>query len=309
MHIETKPIALTIGMGIGAEICLKALPKLVEAYPCGIMVLGKKDYVQEELARGMLLCAHASVQYIWLEDSDEPAEIAAIRLATKLCLEQKASAMVTGPINKAVLMDKGFAFSGHTEFIGDLCGVSNPVMAFSGGSLQVVLVTTHIPLHLVSSAVTVQKIVHTVLTADASWKKYKNIIPRFAVAGINPHAGEQGKIGKEEIDVVGPACDLLRKQGVQVVGPVSAETAFLLARDKHVDVVVAMYHDQGLAPLKLVDFGASVNWTLGLPIIRTSVDHGTADSIIGKGIAKEDSLIAAFAMAVEMLGCVRNRFV
>jgi 4-hydroxythreonine-4-phosphate dehydrogenase len=204
--------------------------------------------------------------------------------------------MVTGPINKSMLMNQGFEFAGHTGFLGHICGVDEPVMAFSGGRYQVVLVTTHIPLNQVSETLNTEKIVNIVEIAHRSWLE-RGMNVRFAICGLNPHAGESGKLGREDIEIIQPACDLLRESGVSVTDVVSSETAFLMARDNQVDVVVAMYHDQGLTPLKLVDFGQSVNWTLGLPIVRTSVDHGTADGIVNQGIASSSSLIAAWNLA------------
>ena len=171
-------------------------------------------------------------------------------------------------------------------------------MAFTGGALKVALVTTHIPLMSVANALSRENILHTVRTAYHHLCHDLGIEnPRFAVCGLNPHAGEEGMLGREEIELIHPCCDELRAEGLNIVGAVSAETAFLLAQQQEVDMVVAMYHDQGLAPLKAVDFGRSVNWTLGLPIIRTSVDHGTADSLVGTGKADHSSLMAAIYLA------------
>ena len=291
-----KPIALTVGMGIGPEICIKAL----DSFQHPTILLSRKGTLLRALHQMGLgweyLWKFPAVQVVEYEDTDEPAEVQAIRTATEMCLSKQASAMVTGPISKSVLMDRGFEFAGHTDYLGHLCGVDNPVMAFSGGRYQVVLVTTHIPLVKVASSLTTQKIIHTVETAHRAWTE-RGMPARFAICGLNPHAGEHGKLGSEDLEIVQPACELLREKGVLATDVVSSETAFLMARDGEVDVVVAMYHDQGLTPLKLVDFGQSVNWTLGLPIIRTSVDHGTADAITGKGCANPSSLIAAWQMA------------
>ena len=186
---------------------------------------------------------------------------------------------------------------GHTDFLGEICK-TEPVMAFTGGSLKVALVTTHIPLMSVGESLSVQKIQYTVETAAKHLSQDLGIAkPRFAVCGLNPHAGEEGLLGREEIELIHPACEELRTRGLDVMGAVSAETAFLLAGQGAVDMGVAMYHDQGLAPLKAVDFGRSVNWTLGLPIVRTSVDHGTAESLVGTGKASHESLMAALALA------------
>ena len=191
---------------------------------------------------------------------------------------------------------------GHTDFIGHLCGVDEPVMAFAGGRLRVALVTHHMPLMSVGAALTIPRIQRVVRIAHRALVEDLQIaIPRIAVCGLNPHAGEWGLLGFEETEIIGPACDELRAAGLQVVGPVSAETAFLNAQQGSIDLVVAMYHDQGLAPLKAVDFGRSVNWTLGLPILRTSVDHGTAEHLMGTGAADPDSMCAAMELAEAVL--------
>jgi len=234
-------------------------------------------------------------------DADEPVEIAAIRLAVGACLEGRARALVTGPIHKKRLADRGFRHPGHTDFLGELCGIADPVMAFAGGSVRVALVTVHLPLSAVPAAITLERVLHTARTADAALRHQLHLdAPRLLVCGLNPHAGDGGLLGREEIEVIAPACAALREEGIDAVGPVSAEAAFLMAREGRGDMVVAMYHDQGLAPLKALDFGRSVNWTLGLPIVRTSVDHGTADDIAGKGIADSGSMLAALQLALAL---------
>ena len=294
-----KPIVVTVGMGIGPEVCVKSL----ESFTVPTLLLAKRGTLVTALENDgkdwTYLWKFPLVQVVELEDGLEPAEVQAIRMACQMCLSEQASAMVTGPINKARLMEKGFSFPGHTGFLGHLCGIDRPVMAFSGGQLQVVLVTTHIPLMEVPSQLNTTDIVHVVQVAHEAWLQRGQKV-RFAVCGLNPHAGEEGRLGQEEIGIIQPACVELRHLGIDVTDVISSETAFLMARDKEVDVVVAMYHDQGLTPLKLVDFGQSVNWTLGLPIIRTSVDHGTADAIIGMNKANPASLQAAWSLACEI---------
>ena len=157
-----------------------------------------------------------TVQVIEFEDREEPAEVQAIRTATELCLSGQASAMVTGPINKASLMEQGFDFAGHTGFLGHICDVRNPVMAFSGGRYQVVLVTTHIPLSRVPESLTTEKIVHTVQTAHEAWLERREAV-RFAICGLNPHAGEYGKLGHEDLEIIQPACDILDKRVFQLL--------------------------------------------------------------------------------------------
>jgi len=231
-------------------------------------------------------------------DGAEPVEVAAIRLGAAACLDGRAAALVTGPIHKARLAARGFTFKGHTDFLGHLCDAPDPVMAFAGGSLMVALVTVHVPLRAVSDALTTAKVLRVVREADRALRADLGLArPRLVVCGVNPHAGEDGLLGSEDAAVVAPAVDAARAEGVEAFGPVSAETAFRMAATGHADLVVAMYHDQGLAPLKLVDFGKSVNWTLGLPIVRTSVDHGTADDIAGKGVADPSSMLAAIDLA------------
>ena len=290
-----KPILLTYGMGIGPEIALKALARYSPSVP--VRLSGRKESLERANQKWQVDLSNV----LFFDDDSEPAEVASIRHAAQQCLVGQASAMVTGPIHKQQLVAKGFAFSGHTDFLGHLCGERPTVMSFVGGELRMCLVTTHIPLMQVGAALSVQRIVETVCIADRDFRSMLGLSARFAVCGLNPHAGEGGVLGREEIEIIAPACDELRDKGLSIVGPVSAETAFLLARQKSIDVVVAMYHDQGLAPLKVLDFGRSVNWTLGLPIVRTSVDHGTADHLVGTGQADESSLIAALRLAEQIV--------
>ncbi|MFT4974480.1 MAG: 4-hydroxythreonine-4-phosphate dehydrogenase [Myxococcota bacterium] len=305
---SSAPLVVTPGMGIGPEVTAHALSTAPPTRP--VVLLGDPAPIRaaaaavglhlplihalSEAAAGVSLLVPTTLP-------GEAVEVAAIRQAAQACLSSAAAAMVTGPIHKKRLSEQGFAFSGHTDFLGALCGAP-PVMAFVGGKLRVALVTTHIPLMKVGAALNVSDIVRVVATShDALVHDLGLLAPRVAVCGLNPHAGEEGLLGSEELTVIGPACEQLRRTGRDVWGPVSAETAFLEAQHGRVDLVVAMYHDQGLAPLKAVDFGRSVNWTLGLPIIRTSVDHGTADHLVGTGQAEPDSMIAALRLAEEIL--------
>ena len=238
------------------------------------------------------------VRLLDTRNSESPCEVRAIRLATQACLDGRADALVTGPIHKARLHAAGFEYPGHTDFLGHLCGVENPVMGFVGGSLRVCLVTVHLPLSQVAQAITASRVLYTLQVANQSLKESLGIErPRLLVCGLNPHAGDQGLLGREEIEQIQPACVHAQAMGLRVDGPVSAESAFRMMLAGQADMVVAMYHDQGLAPLKLVDFGRSVNWTMGLPIVRTSVDHGTADNIAGQGIADPSSMLAAIELA------------
>lgn len=292
-----RPLVVTPGMGIGPEVTARALA----AHPPGrpVVLVGRPppgmDLVQMPEVRppppgriGLVVPATT------------PLEVEAIRLAAEACLAGRAAAMVTGPIHKGRLAARGWRFRGHTDYLGHLCG-ARPVMAFVGGRLRVALVTTHIPLAQVPAAITREAIQHTVRVAAEALQRDLGIeTPRMAVCGLNPHAGEGGLLGTEEREVIGPSVEELRAGGLDVRGPLSAETAFLEARAGRVDLVIAMYHDQGLAPLKALDFGRSVNWTLGLPIVRTSVDHGTADELVGTGRADSGSMQAALALAEQI---------
>ncbi|MGR8918106.1 MAG: 4-hydroxythreonine-4-phosphate dehydrogenase PdxA [Gammaproteobacteria bacterium] len=218
--------------------------------------------------------------------------------AVDACRSGAADAMVTGPVNKAAINDAGIAFSGHTEYLAARLDAGLPVMMLAAGSLRVALVTTHVALAAVPGLVTGELIEQVVTIVDAALRQHFGIgEPRIALCGLNPHAGEGGHLGREEIDVVAPAAARLRARGLDVRGPLPADTAFTPAARAASDVVVALYHDQGLAALKALGFGATVNVTLGLPIVRTSVDHGTALELAGSGRADAASLAAAVALA------------
>lgn len=300
------PLVLTPGMGIGPEVTLRALAQRPALWPRVVLAGRRADL--DAVGAGLPLVASDALQpspqglATWDPgDEVEPAETAAIRAAVAACQRGRAGALVTGPIHKARLAARGFAFRGHTDFLGHLCGLPpehGEVMAFYGSRFGVALVTTHIPLARVPEAITPERVHHVAATAARAWRDDLGVSrPRLAVCGLNPHAGEDGLLGTEDRDAIAPACARLRAEGHEVQGPVSAETAFLEAMAGRVDVVVAMYHDQGLAPLKAVDFGRSVNWTLGLPIVRTSVDHGTADALVGTGRADPASMGAAIDLA------------
>ncbi len=282
--------------GVGPEVAAKALAAGATDQP--VTVIGS------EAVRPWLERYRVDVPLVVPDASREAVEVASIREAVRRCLAGEARAMVTGPIHKARLAAQGFGFPGHTDFLGELCGVERPVMAFVGGSVRVALVTVHLPLREVADALTVPRIVATVRTAHEALVAQLGLAsPRLLVCGLNPHAGDEGLLGREELDVVEPAVAACRAEGLDAVGPVSAETAFRQALHGQGDMVVAMYHDQGLAPLKALEAvseGGSVNWTLGLPIVRTSVDHGTADDIAGKGIADERSMVAAIELAARL---------
>jgi 4-hydroxythreonine-4-phosphate dehydrogenase len=233
---------------------------------------------------------------------DEPVEVRSLRVAVEACLAGRARAIVTGPIHKARLARQGFPHPGHTEFLAALCGVESPVMAFVGGRVRVALVTVHVPLRDVSARLSVNNVLHTIRLADRALRERLALpAPRLAVCGPNPHAGDEGVIGDDEVRVIAPAIAQARGEGIDARGPMSTETAFRAAVRNEVDLVVAAYHDQGLGPLKALAAASesdhAVNWTLGLPIVRTSVDHGTAHDIAGKGVADPGSMLAALALA------------
>lgn len=218
------------------------------------------------------------------------------------CLSGEFDALVTAPVHKGVINDAGITFTGHTEYLARRCDAPAPVMLLTAGTLRVALATTHLPLKDVPSAVTRDTLTHSlrVLHADLH-DKFGIASPRILVLGLNPHAGEGGHLGREETEVIAPACATLRAEGMSITGPVAADTAFSPERLKNTDAVLAMYHDQGLPVLKHAGFGHAVNITLGLPIIRTSVDHGTALELAGTGRAEYTSLQTAVETALSLV--------
>ncbi len=238
--------------------------------------------------------------------------IAAIETAVSLSMSGRASAVVTNPIAKSVLYDAGFGFPGHTEFLADLATRATgkpvmPVMLLAGPKLRAIPVTIHIPLREVPEALTSDLIVETCRITEHDLRVRFGISkPRLAVAGLNPHAGENGALGREDDEIIRPAIDRLRNEGIDAFGPLPADTMFHDEARRRYDVAICMYHDQALIPAKALGFDDSVNVTLGLPFVRTSPDHGTAFGIAGKGIAKEDSLVAALKLASEISGKTGN---
>ncbi|CAG0930322.1 partial 4-hydroxythreonine-4-phosphate dehydrogenase, partial [Planctomycetaceae bacterium] len=230
------------------------------------------------------------------------SSIAYIEEALYMTAIGDADAFVTCPISKEAVKKAGFAFPGHTEFIAHLTGTDDFVMMLGGDDLKVVLVTIHEPIRKVPGLVTMESVLRTIRITDAAFRMDFGIKrPRIAVCGLNPHAGEAGMFGDEDGAVVAPAVKRARRLGVDAVGPLPPDTVFYRAvKRKEFDCVVAMYHDQGLGPLKLLHFDDGVNATLGLPVIRTSVDHGTAYDIAWKGVVSHKSLVAAIEMAAMM---------
>lgn len=238
--------------------------------------------------------------------ASDRAQVDYIRAALKAVIDRRAVALVTAPISKASLTRAGAPWPGHTEMLAELSGGRRPVMMLAGPTLKVVPLTIHVALEKVPGLITEAAIRHAVEVTDQAFRAYfGRHRPRIAVAGLNPHAGEGGLFGGEERDIIAPAVARLAGEGIEVSGPFPGDTVFHRAASGEFDVVIGMYHDQALIPLKLLDFDAAVNVTLGLPLIRTSVDHGTAYDIAGRGVASANSLIAAMRLAVRMVRSAR----
>jgi 4-hydroxythreonine-4-phosphate dehydrogenase len=243
-----------------------------------------------------------------LDPANSPYVLRTLEAAADGCRDGEFDAMVTGPLQKSVINDAGIAFTGHTEFLAAHTGAEHVVMMLVGGGMRVALATTHLPLREVARHITAQSLERTlrVLRRDLA-ERFAIPRPRILVAGLNPHAGEAGFLGREEADIIGPLLARLRREGFDVEGPLPADTLFNPRRLKGCDCVLAMYHDQGLPVLKYASFGAGVNVTLGLPIIRTSVDHGTALELAGSGRAGGGSLIEAIRLAARLAARRRPR--
>lgn len=232
------------------------------------------------------------------DGANAPGVVAAIERAVALTREGRTAAVCTAPISKAALARGGFGFPGHTEFLSHLAGGARAVMMLACDALRVVPVTIHEALADVPRLLTAPLIEETAAIADAALRRHWGLArPRLAVAGLNPHAGEEGRMGREEIEVIAPALDRLRARGLDVRGPLPADTLFHEAARASYDAALCMYHDQALIPIKALDFARGVNVTLGLPFLRTSPDHGTAFGIAGRGVADPTSMIEALRLA------------
>jgi 4-hydroxythreonine-4-phosphate dehydrogenase len=329
--LKNRPLAVSLGdpAGIGPEIVFKAWNALRHSGPSFVVVGDLR-----QVAAGSGGTAGLVRQVSAAEDANrvfeqavpvidipllEPvvagnpspraakAVIAWIETAVGLALSGAVGGVVTAPIAKESLYGAGFPFPGHTEFLGELTlahrydGARGPIMMLAAPGLRVSLVTVHKPLAEVPAALSVEKIVNAgLVTAQALRRDFGIDHPRLAVAGLNPHAGENGTIGREEVQIVGPAVRALRDLGVEATGPSPADSLFHEAARAKYDAVLCLYHDQALIPVKMLDFWGGVNITLGLPIVRTSPDHGTAFDIAGRGLARADSMIAAIRMAKEI---------
>ena len=309
--------------GVGPELCLQ-LAERQSAWPAArLVVIADKDLLQQRATTlgvqaklrdwqperspqaGTLEVIHAPLTVPSLpgrlDATNSRYVLGLLDRALGGCQRGEFAAMVTAPVHKGIINDAGIPFTGHTEYLAEKTGTPQVVMMLAGGGLRVALATTHLALKDVPAAITPASLEQTlrILHHDMG-RKYGIENPRILVAGLNPHAGEGGYLGHEEIDVIIPVLDRLRAEGLQLIGPLPADTMFtppLLARG---DCVLAMYHDQGLTALKYASFGQGINVTLGLPIIRTSVDHGTALELAGTGKADPGSLFVAVEQAIEM---------
>ena len=284
-----KPrIAITVGdpSGIGPEIAAKAAADPRVRAACEPVLFAPPD--SERFAVGVLS-----------RDAGRAAYDAVVR-AVDAAKQGDVQAIATAPINKEAFRLAGLEWNGHTDLLAHLTGAPHVAMMFHSDVLRVVLATVHIPLADVPKALTRAVMERTIALTARELPRFDKVAPRIAVAGLNPHAGEHGLFGREDVDVIAPAIDACRARGVDVSGPFPADTVFVRAQRGEFDVVVACYHDQGLIPVKLLAFGRAVNVTLGLPIVRTSVDHGTAFDIAGKGVADPESMIAAVLLAARL---------
>lgn len=331
LNMPTKPIiAITMGdpSGIGPEIIVKALQSAEVANICVPMVIGDRlaleralhvcssplkirEVATPEEARTVPFDSIPLLALSQLTGANiaygSPTVVAGdavyryICRAAELCLDGQVAAMATAPINKEAMHLAGHDYPGHTELLAELCGTHDFVMMLAGDILRVGLVTIHEALQDVPPLVTYDKVLKTIrITAEAVARLSGKSRPKLAVLALNPHCGEGGKFGSQDKDIIAPAVQTAIEEGIDAIGPLSADTLFYFAGQGAYDGVVAMYHDQGLIPLKMLHFDDAVNVTLGLPIIRTSVDHGTAYNLAGSGKASEKSLLAAIRMAVDM---------
>ena len=324
MGSKLPVIALTSGepAGIGPELCAMLS---AGAFAGRLVVIGDERLLAERArmggvdvqtrryARGALPVSGAmevahvplgqTVRAGHLDPANARHVLAVLDRAIDGCLAGEFDAMVTAPVHKGVINDAGIAFTGHTEYLAERTHVPPAVMMLVGGGLRVALATTHLALAEVARAIRPATLKRTLRTLDQGLREQFGIArPRILVAGLNPHSGEGGHLGREEIEVIAPVVRELRAAGLELEGPLPADTIFLPERLKGADCVLAMYHDQGLPVLKYASFGGGVNVTLGLPIVRTSVDHGTALDLAGTGRADPGSLEAALRLALEIVG-------
>ena len=322
MSVARPVVVVTSGepAGIGPDICAALAGR---DWPARLVLLGDAGLLKSRAGPGgealvdyratvdpgpgRLECLHrplaATVTPGRLATANAAYVLALLDRAIDGCVAGEFAAMVTAPVHKGVICDAGIAFSGHTEYLAARTGCERVVMMLAGGGLRVALVTTHLPLAEVPRAITRPMLAHTLRIVEHDLRVRFGIAgPRILVAGLNPHAGEGGHMGREEIDVISPVLDELRGEGMRLDGPLPADTLFVPHTLARGDAVLAMYHDQGLPVLKHASFGGGVNVTLGLPIVRTSVDHGTALDLAGRGGADPGSLITAVELAIALAG-------
>jgi len=322
---STPRIVITPGepAGIGPDLCIAlaqqphaaelvvvADPALLEARAARLGLPLHLEVLQAGQAPGpqrsgnlkiMPLALAKPVSCGRLDPANAPYVLDCLRIAARACQDRVCSAMVTGPVNKAVINDAGIPFSGHTEFLAELTHTAQVVMMLLTPGLRVALATTHLPLKEVSAAITAPHLEGVIRILHHDLRTRFGIAqPRILVCGLNPHAGEGGHLGREEQEIIEPLLQRLRGAGMSLIGPLPADTLFIPKYLDHADAVLAMYHDQGLPVLKYKGFGNAVNITLGLPILRTSVDHGTALELAGSGQADCRSLEAALNLADEI---------
>jgi len=325
----SKPLVLTMGepAGIGGDLALAAWARRDEGVPVfatiddpsrlkalaqliglavPIQMIDRLEDAPDAWMSGLPVLAHnlaVQAQPGRLDARNSPMVIRAIERAVALVQRGDAGAIVTNPIHKKILMEAGFSYPGHTEFLAALAGPDiMPVMMLACSTLRVVPITVHMALRVVFETLDTSLILDTArITESALRRDFGLASPRLAIAGLNPHAGESGAFGREEIELIIPAIEQLRDEGLLVNGPLPADTMFHAAARADYDAALCMYHDQALIPIKTLDFDHGVNVTLGLPFIRTSPDHGTALNIAGTGRASPDSLIAALRMAADMV--------
>jgi 4-hydroxythreonine-4-phosphate dehydrogenase len=306
---DERPLLITMGepAGIGPEVATAAFAALggrIGKRP--LLLVGDADVFEscgeippEAIVRTKALAARTPGR---AHASNAAATIEAITLAVEMALKGEACAVATAPINKAVLMQAGFGFPGHTDFLATLTGAPRAVMMLVGGQLRVIPLTVHLPIVQVPGAIDGASIIETAEIALAALKRdFAIASPRLAIAGLNPHAGENGLLGREETDIIAPAVAELKRRGYLVSGPLPSDTMFHAEARARYDAALCMYHDQALIPIKTLSFWEGVNVTLGLPIVRTSPDHGTGFDIAGKGLADPRSMIAAIKLAAKMV--------
>ena len=309
MNPRKGPLVVTAGepAGIGPDICLDIAARRRDEVP-EFVVIGDETSLRE---RADTLGLPFELDVIDLpfptpvecgrpDPNNAQVLLEGLKLAVEGCSDGRFAAMVTAPLAKHVIAESGVPFSGHTEYLAELTGAPLPVMLLVAGELRVALATTHIPLREVPDAISREGLTSVLEVLHAGLKERFAIEePNIVVCGLNPHAGEQGQLGSEDRDVIAPVVDELAGRGMSLRGPLPADTAYLDTGDRK-DAVLAMYHDQGLPVLKYAGFGGGVNVTLGLPIVRTSVDHGTAFDLAGTGRASSDSLVAAMQLAADL---------